>query len=141
MRMYSILPRTTIPTAVASFPQPLPRTNVWPHVRPFGGPCLGPTEPAALYCVCGHPFPRPAPLIGPVRGGEAPQAASTALVLIEFQNEFTTEGGKLHGAVKEVMESNAGAALGSKGDREPRKKQSAFYFPSVFPCPTTGLAE
>eukprot|EP00667_Euglena_gracilis_P023174 EG_transcript_26078 len=39
-------------------------------------------------------------------GGEAPQAASTALVLIEFQNEFTTEGGKLHGAVKEVMESN-----------------------------------
>lgn len=29
----------------------------------------------------------------------------TALVLIEFQNDFTTEGGALHGAVKAVMES------------------------------------
>jgi ureidoacrylate peracid hydrolase len=29
----------------------------------------------------------------------------TALVLIEFQNDFTTEGGALHGAVKGVMES------------------------------------
>eukprot|EP00775_Hariotina_reticulata_P005881 gene5881-6122_t len=29
----------------------------------------------------------------------------TALVLIEFQNEFTTEGGKLHDAVKGVMSS------------------------------------
>ena len=28
----------------------------------------------------------------------------TALVLIEFQNDFTTEGGALHGAVKPVME-------------------------------------
>lgn len=27
----------------------------------------------------------------------------TALVLIEYQNEFTTEGGKLHDAVKDVM--------------------------------------
>lgn len=31
--------------------------------------------------------------------------AKTALVLIEFQNDFTTEGGVLHGAVKGVMES------------------------------------
>jgi nicotinamidase-related amidase len=29
----------------------------------------------------------------------------TALVLIEFQNDFTSEGGTLHGAVKESMES------------------------------------
>eukprot|EP00607_Mallomonas_marina_P005348 CAMPEP_0182437046 /NCGR_PEP_ID=MMETSP1167-20130531/84778_1 /TAXON_ID=2988 /ORGANISM="Mallomonas Sp, Strain CCMP3275" /LENGTH=348 /DNA_ID=CAMNT_0024629821 /DNA_START=34 /DNA_END=1077 /DNA_ORIENTATION=- len=29
----------------------------------------------------------------------------TALVLIEFQNEFTTEGGKLHGGVRPVMEA------------------------------------
>ncbi len=29
----------------------------------------------------------------------------TALVLIEFQNDFTTEGGALHGGVKTVMES------------------------------------
>src|SRR5258705_11719817 len=31
--------------------------------------------------------------------------SSTALVLIEFQNDFTTPGGKLHGAVQEVMQS------------------------------------
>ena len=29
----------------------------------------------------------------------------TALVLIEYQNDFTTEGGALHGAVKGVMDS------------------------------------
>ena len=29
----------------------------------------------------------------------------TAVVLIEFQNDFTSEGGSLHGAVKGVMES------------------------------------
>ena len=31
--------------------------------------------------------------------------SKTALVLIEYQNDFTTEGGVLHGAVAEVMES------------------------------------
>ena len=31
--------------------------------------------------------------------------ATTALVLVEFQNDFTTEGGSLHGAVAGVMES------------------------------------
>jgi len=30
--------------------------------------------------------------------------ATTALVLIEYQNEFTTDGGVLHGAVAEVMD-------------------------------------
>lgn len=30
--------------------------------------------------------------------------SETAFVFIEFQNEFTTEGGKLHDAVKDVME-------------------------------------
>ena len=30
---------------------------------------------------------------------------NTAVVLIEFQNDFTTKGGKLHDAVKPVMES------------------------------------
>jgi ureidoacrylate peracid hydrolase len=30
---------------------------------------------------------------------------TTALVLIEYQNDFTTEGGTLHGAVKPVMDS------------------------------------
>jgi nicotinamidase-related amidase len=31
--------------------------------------------------------------------------AQTAVVLIEFQNDFTTEGGTLHGAVSAVMDS------------------------------------
>jgi ureidoacrylate peracid hydrolase len=31
--------------------------------------------------------------------------AKTAVVLIEYQNDFTTEGGALHGAVAEVMEA------------------------------------
>lgn len=42
--------------------------------------------------------------------------STTALVLIEFQNDFTSEGGTLHGAVSEVMDAtgtlpNAKAAL------------------------------
>ena len=38
--------------------------------------------------------------------GEGPglQAATTALLLVEFQNEFCTEGGALHQAVKENMQ-------------------------------------
>jgi nicotinamidase-related amidase len=38
-------------------------------------------------------------------GGEPIDPATTALVMIEFQNEFTSEGGKLHDAVKGVMAS------------------------------------
>ncbi|MBK9696574.1 MAG: cysteine hydrolase [Propionibacteriaceae bacterium] len=37
--------------------------------------------------------------------GDPVNPATTALVLIEFQNDFTTEGGVLHGAVAETMES------------------------------------
>jgi nicotinamidase-related amidase len=33
------------------------------------------------------------------------EPSESALVLIEYQNEFTTVGGKLHEAVKECMES------------------------------------
>jgi nicotinamidase-related amidase len=33
-------------------------------------------------------------------------AEKTALVLIEYQNDFTTEGGALHGAVKQVMDNS-----------------------------------
>ena len=36
-------------------------------------------------------------------GGESPTPHSTALLLIDFQNEFTTEGGKMHEAVRECM--------------------------------------
>ena len=31
---------------------------------------------------------------------------TTALILIEYQNDFTTEGGTLHGGVKAVMETH-----------------------------------
>ncbi|HSO04684.1 MAG TPA: isochorismatase family protein, partial [Candidatus Limnocylindrales bacterium] len=34
-------------------------------------------------------------------------ASKAALVLIEFQNDFTSEGGSLHGAVAEVMEATS----------------------------------
>jgi nicotinamidase-related amidase len=37
------------------------------------------------------------------KGGAEIKAATTALLLIEYQNEFTTEGGKLHDAVKDSM--------------------------------------
>ena len=40
------------------------------------------------------------------KGGKPTSADKTALLFIEYQNEFTTEGGKLHGAVKPVMEEN-----------------------------------
>ena len=33
--------------------------------------------------------------------------SKTAVVLIEYQNDFTSEGGALHGAVGPVMESTA----------------------------------
>jgi nicotinamidase-related amidase len=40
------------------------------------------------------------------KGGKEMQPATTAVIFIEYQNEFTSEGGKLHGAVKEVMEAS-----------------------------------
>jgi len=39
------------------------------------------------------------------KGGTDIVASKTALVCIEYQNEFTTEGGKLYGGVKDVMAS------------------------------------
>jgi len=40
------------------------------------------------------------------KGGCEVVAAKTAMLCIEFQNEFTTEGGKLHAAVKDCMAAN-----------------------------------
>ncbi|KAJ8601453.1 hypothetical protein CTAYLR_010056 [Chrysophaeum taylorii] len=37
------------------------------------------------------------------KGGVKVDPSKTAVVFIEYQNEFTSEGGKLHAAVKEVM--------------------------------------
>jgi nicotinamidase-related amidase len=39
------------------------------------------------------------------KGGSAIDPKKTAMVAIEYQNEFCTDGGKLHPAVKEVMAS------------------------------------
>lgn len=39
------------------------------------------------------------------KGGAAVDPAKTAVVFIEYQNEFTSEGGKLHEAVKQTMET------------------------------------
>merc|ERR1719446_443943 len=39
------------------------------------------------------------------KGGIEFVPARTALVCIEYQNEFTSEGGKLYPAVKDVMDS------------------------------------
>ena len=39
------------------------------------------------------------------KGGSEIEPSSTALLMIEFQNEFASDGGKLHPAVKEVMDS------------------------------------
>lgn len=40
------------------------------------------------------------------KGGTKMTADTTAVLFIEYQNEFTSEGGKLHDAVKEVMGSS-----------------------------------
>ena len=39
----------------------------------------------------------------PGKGGLGVDPAKTALLCIEFQNEFTSEGGKLYPEVKDVM--------------------------------------
>jgi len=46
----------------------------------------------------------------------------TAVVLIEYQNEFTSEGGKLHDAVKGVMEENDMLNKSAKVVEEARNK-------------------
>ena len=42
---------------------------------------------------------------------------TTAVVLIEYQNDFTTEGGVLHGAVAEVMDKTGMLANTRRGSR------------------------
>ncbi|EOD19646.1 hypothetical protein EMIHUDRAFT_444876 [Emiliania huxleyi CCMP1516] len=52
------------------------------------------------------------------KGGTSVDTKKTAVLFIEYQNEFTTEGGKLHGAVKECMDETGmlekSSALASK---------------------------
>ena len=72
-------------------------------------------SPAAAYSLSRQPFARVAAQVRtrntqmsgrvhtPGLGGVDVNAKKTALVFIEYQNEFTTEGGKLHEAVKGTM--------------------------------------
>ena len=72
-------------------------------------------SPAAAYSLSRQPFARPAVQVRtlntqmsgrvhtPGLGGIKVDAKKTAVVFIEYQNEFTTEGGKLHEAVKGTM--------------------------------------
>lgn len=48
--------------------------------------------------------------------------AETAIVMIEFQNEFTTEGGKLHDAVKACMAETKTIENASAFVKEARSK-------------------
>jgi len=48
------------------------------------------------------------------KGGCELDLSKTALVLIEYQDEFTTEGGKLHGAVAESMKETDMLAKSAK---------------------------
>mmetsp|Transcript_6000 Transcript_6000/g.12021 ORF Transcript_6000/g.12021 Transcript_6000/m.12021 type:complete len:224 (-) Transcript_6000:314-985(-) len=66
-------------------------------------------------------------------GGEAIEASSTALVMIEFQNEFVTEGGKLHDGVKEVMASNGMLEKSAEACAKAREKGAkVFLVPITF---------
>ena len=72
-------------------------------------------SPAAAYSLSRQPFARVAAQVRtrntqmsgrvhtPGLGGVDVNAKKTAVVFIEYQNEFTTEGGKLHEAVKGTM--------------------------------------
>jgi nicotinamidase-related amidase len=59
--------------------------------------------------------------------------AKTGVVLIEFQNDFTSEGGTLHGAVKEVMSSTNMLDNAAKTVEEARKcGATIFHVPISF---------
>jgi len=60
------------------------------------------------------------------------EADSTALVLIEYQNDFTSPGGTLHDAVKDVMastnmlENTVAALAGARGRCRDRARADLF---------------
>merc|ERR1711939_501953 len=67
------------------------------------------------------------------KGGCDVNAARTALVMIEFQNEFTTDGGKLYPAVKECM-SSTGMLAKAKALAETVRSAGGkvFHIPIMF---------
>ncbi|MDB4941768.1 MAG: Isochorismatase [Labilithrix sp.] len=63
---------------------------------------------------------------------------TTALVLIEYQNEFTSEGGVLHGAVAPVMKETNMLANTQKVASEARKKGIAVLHAPITFAPGYG---
>jgi len=67
------------------------------------------------------------------KGGLGLDPKKTCLLFIEFQNEFATPGGKLHLAVKDVMESNNMLENSSKLAKAARKQGiKVFHAPITF---------
>jgi len=67
------------------------------------------------------------------KGGVEIAPEKTALVLIEFQNEFATEGGKLHDVVKDCMKANDMLAKTAKLVEGARAKGvKIFHTPITF---------
>ena len=64
--------------------------------------------------------------------------ATTALVLIEYQNEFTTEGGVLHGAVADVMKATNMLANTVKVVEAARRKGAAIMHAPITFAPGYG---
>jgi ureidoacrylate peracid hydrolase len=69
----------------------------------------------------------------PWKGGNSMKAKETAVVLIEFQNEFCKEGGKLYGGVKGEISRQGTISNAVKLAEGARKKGAlVIYAPFVF---------
>ena len=72
------------------------------------------------------------------KGGSAIDASKTALLLVEYQNEFTTEGGKLHDAVKESMAATGMLERSAKlADEARNKARRRVVYETSMACPKT----
>jgi len=60
---------------------------------------------------------------------------TTAIVLIEFQNDFTSKGGVFHGAVEAVMKANDMLANAVKVAKEARKKGATIMHAPIMFAP------
>lgn len=72
--------------------------------------------------LCRRPLPAFASQVSALFSSSALEASKTAVVLIEYQNEFATVGGKLHEAVKPAMEATNMLANSANVMKEARSK-------------------
>ena len=73
------------------------------------------------------------------KGGCDLEPTKTAVLFIEFQNEFTTEGGKLHDAVKAVMAENGMLAKASDlADKARQAGVKVIHAPITFKVISNG---